>query len=116
MVSEEKLTQRHDPGRSELRDKNCGILQKMKTQATLHLGVLERVHHQFAGFGVPIEGMTEFRYLRETALCFNIKDAETAPCLWSVCNSAREVAIETFAYQQGFNTASLDLLEIFLVN
>jgi hypothetical protein len=85
-VIEEKIMQRHDPGESKPRDKNFRILQKMKAQATLHLGVLvllERVHHQFAGFGVPIEGMTKFLYLRETALCFNIKDAETAPCLWS---------------------------------
>ena len=69
VVIEEKRTQRHGPGWSEPRDKNFEILQKIKTQATLHLGVLERAHHQFAGFRVPIEGMTEFLDLRETALC-----------------------------------------------
>ena len=88
----------------------------MKTQATLHLGVLERVHHQFAGFGVPIEGMTEFLDMRETSLYFNIKDAETSPCLWSVCNLAREVVIETFTYQEGFNTMSSDLLKMLLID
>jgi hypothetical protein len=96
VVVKEKRSQRHDPSRSKPRDKNFGILQKMKLQATFHLGVLERVHHQFAGFRVSIEGMTKFLDLGETTLCFNIKDAETAPCLGSVCNSAREMVIETF--------------------
>jgi hypothetical protein len=50
-------------GVSHERDKSCGILQKMKTQATLHLGVLEGVHHQFSGFGVPIEGMMKLQFL-----------------------------------------------------
>jgi hypothetical protein len=69
VVIVEKLTQRHEPSRSKPQDKNCGILQKMQAQATLHLGVLKRVHHQFAGFGVPVKSVTEFLYLRETALC-----------------------------------------------
>ena len=88
----------------------------MQAQATLHLGVLKRVHHQFAGFGVPVKSVMEFLYLRETALCFNIKDTETAPCLWSVCNSVREVAIEILTQKNGFETPSLDLLDVFLVN
>ena len=79
VVVEEKRPQRHDPRRSKPRNKNCGVLQKVKSQAALYLGVLERVHHQFAGFRVPIEGVTEFLDLGETTLCFNIKDAETAP-------------------------------------
>ena len=116
VVIAEKRMQRHDPGRSKPQDKNVGILQKMKTMATLHLGVLERVHHQFVGFGVPIEGMTEFLDMRETSLYFNIKDAETSPCLWSVCNLAREVVIETFTYQEGFNTMSSDLLKMLLID
>ena len=41
VVTVEKLTQRHEPSWKP-QDKNVGILQKMKTQATLHLGVLER--------------------------------------------------------------------------
>ena len=69
VVVEEKRAQRHDPSRSKPRDKNFRILQKMKAQATLPLGVLERVHHQFAGFGVPIEGMAKFLDLGETTLC-----------------------------------------------
>ena len=116
VVVEEKRAQRHDPSRSEPRNKNCRILQKMKAQSTLHLGVLERVHHQFAGFRVPIEGVTKFLDLGETALCFNIKDTESAPSLGSMCNSAREMAIETFSYQECFNATSLDLLEVFLVD
>jgi hypothetical protein len=116
VVVEEKRAQRHDPGRSKPRDENCGILQKAKAQATLYLGVLERVHHQFAGFRVPIEGMTKFFDLGETILCFNIKDAETAPWLRSVCNSAREMAIEAFSYQKGCNASSLDLLEMVLLD
>jgi hypothetical protein len=79
VVAEEKRSQRHDPNRSKPRNKTCGILQKVKAQATFHLGVLERVHHQFAWFRVPIEGVTKFLDLGETTLCFNIKDAETAP-------------------------------------
>ena len=101
---------------SKPQDKNFGILQKMKAQGTFHLGVLERVHHQFARFGVPIKGMTKFLDLGEATLCFNIKDAETAPCPGSVCNSAREMAIETFSYQECFNATSLDLLEVFLID
>ena len=79
VVVEEKRSQRHDPSRSKPRHKNFGILQKMKAQATFHLGVLERVHHQVAGFRVSVESVTEFLDLGETTLCFNIKDAETAP-------------------------------------
>ena len=78
--------------------------------------VLERVHHQFAGFRVSIEGMTKFLDLGETSLCFNIKDAETAPCLGSVSNSAREMANETCSCQDCFNALSLDLLEVFLID
>ena len=58
----------------------------------------------------------EFLYLRETALYLTIKHTETAPCLWSVCNLARKVAIETLTHKDGFKTASLDLLEMLLVN
>jgi hypothetical protein len=75
-----------------------------------------RVKNQFAGFGVPVNGVTEFLYVRETALCLNIEYTETAPCLWSVHNSAREIAIETLPQKDGFKTSSLDLLEMFLVN
>jgi hypothetical protein len=73
--------------------------------------------YQFAGFRVPIEGVTKFLDLGETTLCFNIKDSETAPRLGSVCNSAREMTIEAFfSYQKCFNASSLDLLEVFLLD
>jgi hypothetical protein len=78
VVVKEKRPQRHDPRRSKPRNNNCGVLQKVKAQAALYLGVLERVHRQFAGFRVPIEGVTKFLDLGETTLCSNIKDAETA--------------------------------------
>jgi hypothetical protein len=45
VVVEEKRSQRHDPSRSKPRNKNCRVLQKVKAQATFHLGVLERLHH-----------------------------------------------------------------------
>jgi hypothetical protein len=88
----------------------------VKSQAALYLGVLERVHHQFARFRVPVEGVTKFLDLGETTLCFNIKDAETAPWLRFVCNSVREMAIEAFSDQKCFNASGLDLLELFLLN
>ena len=47
----------------------------------LHLGVLNRVKHQFSGFGVPGNSVTEFLSLRETALCLDKEYTETAPCL-----------------------------------
>ena len=59
VVVKEKRPQRHDPRRSKPRNKNCGVLQKVKSQAALYLGVLERVHHQFARFRVPVEGVTQ---------------------------------------------------------
>ena len=73
VVVEEKRSQRHDPSRSKPGNKNCVILQKVKAQATFHLGVLERVHHQFAGFRVPIEGVTKFLDLGETTLCWRME-------------------------------------------
>jgi hypothetical protein len=60
--------------------------------------------------------MTKFLDLGEATLCLNIKDAEIAPCLEAVCNSAREMAIETLSYQECFNATSLDLLEMFLID
>ena len=75
VVVEEKRSQRHDPSRSKPRDKNFGILQKMKAQATFHLGVLERVHHQFAGFRVPIEGMTKFLDLGDSNMFTTMRNS-----------------------------------------
>jgi hypothetical protein len=41
VVVQEKRPQRHDPHRSKPRNKNCGVLQKVKAQAALYMGVLE---------------------------------------------------------------------------